>query len=71
MGDCLSKAHTGNMQKHDRPYYLQMVNPLRDLSRAAMVSLRQRCDKTLGYTNYKRVPFPHIPEYSDLAKTPT
>ena len=68
MGDYPSKAHTGHIHKHVRPYYVQMSNSPEELPRAAKPSLRRGCVETLGDPYYKRVPLPRVPEYRNLSQ---
>ena len=68
MGDYPSKAHTGHIHKHVRPYYVHMDNSPRELPRAARPSSRRGCVETLGDPYYKRVPLPRVPEYRDLSQ---
>ena len=68
MGDYPSKAHTGHIHKHVRPYYVHMDNSPRELPRAARPSSRRGCVETLGDPYYKRVPLPRVPEYRNLSQ---
>jgi hypothetical protein len=68
MGDYPSKAHTGHIHKHVRPYYVQLENSPRELPRAAKPSSRRGCVETLGDPYYKRVPLPRVPEYRNLSQ---
>ena len=61
MGDYPTKAHTGAIHQHVRPYYLQMPNSPRTLLRADKPSSRRGCVELLGSPYYKGVPLPRIP----------
>ena len=61
MGDYPSKAHSGAIHTHVRPYYLHMSNSPRSLLRADKPSSRRGCVELLGSPYYKGVPLPRIP----------
>ena len=61
MGDYPTKAHTGAIHQHVRPYYLQMPNSPRTLLRADKPSSRRGCVELLGSPYHKGVPLPRIP----------
>ena len=66
MGDYPSKAHTGAIHQHVRPYYLHMPNSPRTLLRADKPSSRRGCVELLGSPYYKGVPLPRIPSVHKL-----
>jgi len=66
MGDYPTKAHTGAIHQHVRPYYLQMPNSPRTLLRADKPSSRRGCVELLGSPYYKGVPLPRIPSIHKL-----
>ena len=68
LGDYPSKAHTGTIHKHVRPYYVHMENSPRTLKRAMQPSSRRGCAETLDDPYYRRVPLPRIPGYHKLDK---
>ena len=68
LGDYPSKAHTGTIYKHVRPYYVHMENSPKTLTRAVMPSSRRGCAETLDDPYYYRVPLPRIPGYHKLDK---
>ena len=66
MGDYPTKAHTGAIHQHVRPYYLQMPNSPRTLLIADKPSSRRGCVELLGSPYYKGVPLPRIPSVHKL-----
>ena len=66
MGDYPSKAHTGAIHTHVRPYYMHMSNSPRTLLRAHKPSSRRGCVELLGSPYYKGVPLPRIPSIRKL-----
>ena len=66
MGDYPSKAHTGAIHTHVRPYYMHMSNSPRTLLRAHKPSSRRGCVELLGSPYYKGVPLPRIPSTRKL-----
>ena len=66
MGDYPSKAHSGAIHTHVRPYYLHMGNSPRTLLRAHKPSSRRGCVELLGSPYYKGVPLPRIPSIRKL-----
>ena len=66
MGDYPSKAHTGAIHQHVRPYYLRMPKSPRTLLRADKSSSRRGCVELLGGPYYKGVPLPRIPSIHKL-----
>ena len=66
MGGYPTKAHTGVIHQHVRPYYLQMPNSPRTLLRADKPSSRRGCVELLGSPYYKGVPLPRIPSVHKL-----
>ena len=66
MGDYPSKAHTGAIHAHVRPYYMYMNNSPRTLLRAHIPSSRRGCAETLESPYYQRVPLPTIPDNHKL-----
>ena len=66
MGDYPSKAHTGAIHSHVRPYYLHMEQSPRTLLRADKPSSRRGCVELLGSPYYKGVPLPRIPSIRKL-----
>ena len=68
MDDHPSKAHTGNIDKHVRPYYVQMDNSPTELPRAAKPSSQRGCVEILGDPYYKIFPLPCVPEYRNLSQ---
>ena len=66
LGDYPSKAHTGAIHRHVRPFYLHMHNSPTELPRAAPPSSRRGCAETLADPYCKRVPLPRIPGYRKL-----
>ena len=69
MGDYPSKAHTGAIHTHVRPYYMHMGNPPRTSLKAHKPSFRGECVEILGSPYYKRVPLPRIPSIRKLDKS--
>ena len=63
MGDSPSKAHSGAIHTHVRPYYIHMENSPTELVRAAPPSARRGCVGLPGDTYTKGVPLPRIPSY--------
>ena len=61
MADYPSKAHTGAIHQHVRPYYLHMDNSPRFLPRAHRPSTRRGCAEILGDQYQGKVPLPRIP----------
>ena len=61
MKDYSSKAHTGAIHSHVRPYYLHMAQSPRKLLRAETPSSWRGCVELLGSSYYNRVPLPRIP----------
>ena len=66
LGDYPSKAHTGAIHQHVRPYYLHTTKSPTSLPRAAPPSSRRGCAETLDDPYYKRVPLPRIAGYRKL-----
>ena len=66
LGDYPSKAHTGAIHRHVRPFYIHMDNSPTELPRAAPPSSRRGCAETLADPYYRRVPLPKIPGYRKL-----
>ena len=66
LGDYPSKAHTGAIHRHVRPFYLHMHNSPTELPRAAPPSSRRGCAETLADPYCKRIPLPKIPGYRKL-----
>ena len=66
MRDHPTKTHTGAIDQHVRPYYLQMPNSPRTLLRADKPSSRRGCVELLGSPYYKGVPIPRIPSVHKL-----
>ena len=66
MGNYPTKAHTGEIHQHVRPYYLQIPNSPRTLLRADKPSSRRGCVELLGSPYYKGVPLPRIPRVYEL-----
>ena len=66
LGDYPSKAHSGAIHRHVRPFYLHTENSPRELPRAAPPSSRRGCAETLGDPYYDRVPLPRITGYRKL-----
>ena len=66
MGDYPSKAHSGAIHTHVRPYYMHMNNSPRTLLRAHKPSSRRGCVELLGSPYYKGVPLPRIPSIRKL-----
>ena len=60
LADYPSKAHTGPIHSHVRPYYLHMKNSPTHLIRAAKPSARRGCVGTLGDPYTKGIPLPRI-----------
>ena len=60
IGKYLSKAHSGAIHQHVRPYYLQMPQSLRKLLRADKPSSWRGCFELLGSPYYKEVPVSRI-----------
>ena len=60
LADYPSKAHTGAIHTHVRPYYLHMDNSPNLLTRAAKPSARRGCTQILGDPYYKGTPLPRI-----------
>ena len=69
MRDYSSKAHTGAIHTHGRPYYMHMGNSPRILLRAHKPSLQQGYDETLWSLYYKRVPVPTTPSNHKLGNS--
>jgi hypothetical protein len=63
MADYPTKAHTGPVHTHVRPYYIHMENSPTELVRAAPPSARRGCVGLLGDPYTKGVPLPRIPSY--------
>ena len=63
LADYPSKAHTGAIHTHVRPYYLHMKTSPTQLVCAAKPSARQGCIETLGDPYSKGIPLPRIPRY--------
>ena len=61
LADYPSKARTGAIHRHVRPYYLQMDNSPRVLPRAHRPSTRRECAEILGDQYQGKVPLPRIP----------
>ena len=68
LGDYPSKAHTGAIHRHVRPFYVHTDNSPTELPRAAPPSSRQGCAETLADPYYRRVPLPRIQGYRKLDK---
>ena len=68
LGDYLSKAHTGAIHQHVRPFYLHTDKSPTTLPRAAPPSSRRGCAENLDDPYYKRVPLPRIPGYREMDK---
>ena len=66
LGDYPSKAHSGAIHRHVRPFYLHTENSPRELPRAAPPSSRRGCAETLGDPYCDRIPLPRIPGYQKL-----
>ena len=66
LGDYPSKAHSGAIHRHVRPFYLHTENSPRELPRAAPPSSRRGCAETLGDPYCDRIPLPRIPGYRKL-----
>ena len=66
LGDYPSKAHTGAIHVHVRPYYLHMYNSPMYLLRAAKPSSRRGCAEILGDPYYKGIPLPRISHNREL-----
>ena len=60
LADYPSKAHTGPIHSHVRPYYLHMKHSPTHLIRAAKPSARRGCVGTLGDPYTKGIPLPRI-----------
>ena len=60
LGDYPSKAHTGRIHRHVRPYFQHEDNSPRDIPRAAMPSTRRGCAEILGDLYIKGYPLPRI-----------
>ena len=61
LGDYPSKAHTGAVHQHVRPWYIHVNNSPRELPRALRPSSRRGCVETLGDPYNKRTPLPSVP----------
>ena len=61
LGDYPSKAHTGAVHQHVRPWYIHDRNSPRELPRALRPSSRRGCVETLGDPYNKRTPLPSVP----------
>ena len=68
LGDYPSKAHTGAIHRHVRPFYVHDSNSPTELPRAAPPSSRRGCAETLDDPYYRRVPLPRIQGYRKLDK---
>ena len=68
LGDYPSKAHTGPIHTHVRPYYQHEVNSPSVLPRAAKPSSRRGCAEILGDPYWKGAPLPRIPTYRELGR---
>ena len=63
MADYSTKAHTGPVHTHVRPYYIHMGNSPTELVRVAPPSARRGCVGLLGDPYIKGVPLTRIPSY--------
>ena len=61
MGDYPSKAHTGAVHQHVRPWYIHDSNSPTELPRALKPSSRRGCAETLGDPYSQRTPLPSVP----------
>ena len=61
LGDYPSKAHTGAVHQHVRPWYIHDQNSPRELPRALKPSSRRGCAETLGDAYTKYTPLPRVP----------
>ena len=61
LGDYPSKAHTGAVHQHVRPWYIHDHNSPRELPRALKPSSRRGCAETLGDPYSQRTPLPSVP----------
>ena len=68
LADYPSKAHTGAIHTHVRPYYIHMNNSPRYLIRAAKPSSRRGCTEILGDPYYKGIPLPRISHNRELGR---
>ena len=66
LGDYPSKAHSGAIHRHVRPFYLHTDKSPREFPRATPPSSRRGCAETLADPYYRRVPLPKIPGYRKL-----
>ena len=66
MGDYPSKAHTGPMHEHVRPWVIQMKNSPTELPRASFPSARWGCAEMLASPYHKGIPLPRIPLSREL-----
>ena len=66
LGDYPSKAHTGTIHQHVRPYYVHAKSSPRFLQRASMPSACRGCAETLDDPYYSRVALLKIPSYHML-----
>ena len=61
LGDYPSKAHTGQIHQHVRPYYIWQDNSPTILHQALQPSARRGCAEILADQYLKRIPLPQVP----------
>ena len=73
MGDYLTKAHFGKIDRHVRQYYIHMPNLPKVLYRDVMPSTWRGCAEILGDRYQGKIPLPRIPTYqgTDIAAPKT
>ena len=69
LGDYPSKAHTGQIHQHVRPYYIWQDNSPTLLQRALQPSARRGCAEILADRYLKRIPLPRIPTFPAPSST--
>ena len=70
LADYPSKAHTGTIHTHVRPYYLHMDSSPNLLTHVGKPSARRGCTEILGDTYYKVIPLPRITRRTLLQRDP-